>query len=303
MSFGFSVSDFISVATFAWNIYNSCKSSPGEFDNISNEVASLHIVLKNTADHIFQHGVDLSRDAELGRLKTGCRTVLEDIQKLLMRYDNLGAKKRNAWQRTRWALEDISGIRDRLTSNVALLTAFNSNLTNSSQARIEMKLDQLMAINIPDQLDEVTLSPNRASEDINPTKKAQSSPLQGSWEQQQSQFLLPQSLLSMSKFTLDCDLHQGLESGVARTGARPESEQRRKQETRITWATNPSITELITQGGSKFYSDVKGKDVTQGNELEISAFQARRHYIQEGSEFGGSIQAKGSVLQGNKVRI
>jgi hypothetical protein len=129
MSFGFSVGDFISVASLAWNIYSSCKNSPAEFNNISNEVASLSVVLDTTAVHILQHGIDQSSEAELGLLETGCRTVLRDIQRLLRQYDHLGARRRNLWQRVRWSSEDISGIRSRLTSNVTLLTAFNSTLT------------------------------------------------------------------------------------------------------------------------------------------------------------------------------
>ena len=66
---------------------------------------------------------------------------------------------------------------------------------------------------------------------------------------------------------------------------------------------NPSSRELIVQGGSKYTAHVRGKLVTQGNELEISPSQAPRDYVQEGSNFGGNIDAEGSVLQGNKIRV
>jgi hypothetical protein len=76
-----------------------------------------------------------------------------------------------------------------------------------------------------------------------------------------------------------------------------------EQEARITQAMEPYITKLITQRGSRFSSSLKGPGIIQGNELEISSSQARRLCIQEGSEFGGSIQARDSVIQGNRVRV
>ncbi|RDW87359.1 phosphorylase superfamily protein [Coleophoma crateriformis] len=61
--------------------------------------------------------------------------------------------------------------------------------------------------------------------------------------------------------------------------------------------------ESITQGGSKYSSDVKGRDVTQGNQLQVSTPQVPRDYTQGGSEFGGNIQGEASVVQGNKFTI
>jgi hypothetical protein len=46
MNFGCSLGDFVTVGQLAWNVYKSCKEAPDSFANISNEVLSLHIVLK-----------------------------------------------------------------------------------------------------------------------------------------------------------------------------------------------------------------------------------------------------------------
>ncbi|KAL9473975.1 hypothetical protein ACSS6W_008355 [Trichoderma asperelloides] len=61
--------------------------------------------------------------------------------------------------------------------------------------------------------------------------------------------------------------------------------------------------ELIIQGASRYCSEVRGEDVRQGNELQVSSSQSSRHYTQEGSYFGGIIRAAGSVVQGNKFSI
>lgn len=66
---------------------------------------------------------------------------------------------------------------------------------------------------------------------------------------------------------------------------------------------DPSERELIIQGASRYSSEVRGEDVRQGNELQVSSSQSSRHYAQEGSYFGGIIRAAGSVVQGNKFSI
>lgn len=65
---------------------------------------------------------------------------------------------------------------------------------------------------------------------------------------------------------------------------------------------DPLAREMITQGASWYDSEVRGEDVTQGNELRVSSSQSSRHHIvQEGSYFGGVIQVAGSVVQGNRI--
>jgi nucleoside phosphorylase len=67
---------------------------------------------------------------------------------------------------------------------------------------------------------------------------------------------------------------------------------------------DPLKKELIIQGASWFDSEVRGEDITQGNELQVSLSQSSRHVIvQEGSYFGGVVQAAGSVVQGNRISM
>ena len=128
MSFGFSVGDFITVPGFAWRVYNLCKNSPAEFKTISSEVASLHTLLVITAELLEEHGLDPDREARLNSLRNGCEDVLKDLQRLLERYDSLGTKKRRIRDRMGWMLEDISAVKERLTTNITMLAAFNATL-------------------------------------------------------------------------------------------------------------------------------------------------------------------------------
>ncbi|KAK5636930.1 hypothetical protein RRF57_012642 [Xylaria bambusicola] len=59
----------------------------------------------------------------------------------------------------------------------------------------------------------------------------------------------------------------------------------------------------IKQGGSIFQATIRGKDVKQGNRLEVS--HPARYYslVQEGSNFGGEISTEQNIEQGNYVKI
>ena len=129
MSFGFSISDFITVPALAWKLYLSCKESSDDFKNISGQVASLHIVLKETSEHLSEYNLAPDREAQLIGLGKQCYDVLKDIESLLDRYESLGAASQRTWDRMRWGFEDTSALRDRLMLNTTILATFNTTLT------------------------------------------------------------------------------------------------------------------------------------------------------------------------------
>ena len=128
MSIGVSPSDFITIPTFAWTVYKACKESSDDFKHISTEVASLHIVLKETRDSLSEHILSRDQETRLDTLGKACYDVLKDLEDLLKKYESLGTQSQRTWDRMRWGLEPISDLRDRLISNTTLLTAFNSSL-------------------------------------------------------------------------------------------------------------------------------------------------------------------------------
>jgi len=127
MSFGFSVGDIITVSKFAFKIYRACKDSATDFQTISGEVISLHIVLKETKHLTAECGkLDAEREADLVQIGNGCREVLEDLESHLARYDRLGTQQQRTWDWMRFGLDDISEIRARLISHTGMLTALNT---------------------------------------------------------------------------------------------------------------------------------------------------------------------------------
>ena len=84
----------------------------------------------------------MSRDREerLALIQKGCDKVLKDLQSLVNRYESLGAQSKQTWDRMKWGNEDVAEIRARLTSNIAILTAYIS----TSQTTVETKLDKFI---------------------------------------------------------------------------------------------------------------------------------------------------------------
>lgn len=128
MSFGFSVGDFFTVSVLAWKCYTACKDSSEDFKALSAEVASLHVVLKESEEHILHRKLDKAEEPHLLEIASNCYEVLSDLDKLLVKYECLAAKSQRTWDRMRWGAEDTQKVRERLLRNVALLTAFNTTV-------------------------------------------------------------------------------------------------------------------------------------------------------------------------------
>lgn len=134
-----------------------------DFKRLSNEVASLHVVLKETEDYVHEFtDFDTSRNYRLKILTDGCNDILKDLEKLLNSYESLGTQAQRTWDRMRFGLEDLTDMRSRLVSQATLLTAFNSTLIkyvqslffyylttqyhiSSSTTRIEKRLNKFIA--------------------------------------------------------------------------------------------------------------------------------------------------------------
>ncbi|KAH8205373.1 hypothetical protein TruAng_000452 [Truncatella angustata] len=146
MSFGVGFGDVVLLSKLAWNVYLACKESSDDFRRLSTEVASLHVVLKETEVYINEFtDLDPSRKNRLEILTNGCSGTLGDIERLLKNYESLGTQAQRTWDRMRFGLEDLADMRSRLVSNVTMLTAFNSTLANSSTTRIEKRLNKFIA--------------------------------------------------------------------------------------------------------------------------------------------------------------
>ena len=155
----FGAGDIVAVGTLAWNVYKSCKDAPGSFNDISNEVLSLHAVLKEADETILKTPLPPQSQARLKTICDGCQSVLSDLQALVDKYENLGTQSKWTWDRMKWGTENVVEIRSRLVSNATFLTAYirwgyslfkylesqlMESLYSTSQTRVEQKLDKFI---------------------------------------------------------------------------------------------------------------------------------------------------------------
>ncbi|KAL8869638.1 MAG: hypothetical protein Q9174_004122 [Haloplaca sp. 1 TL-2023] len=142
MSFGVSVSDFVTLGQLSWKIYKRCKESAGVYVQLTGEVNSLRSVLQETEELLSEQELSSQQERRLLPVRQGCESVLIDLDGLLAKYESLATSTRRGFDRMGMALQDVTSIRQRLTLNVDLLDAFNNS---SSQARLHKKLDQLIS--------------------------------------------------------------------------------------------------------------------------------------------------------------
>jgi hypothetical protein len=129
MSFGFSLGDVISLSALAWNCYKSCRDSSEQFQRISGEVGNLKAVLDETIEAI-QDNRPLSptREERLMRVVEECQQVLTDLEKLLNSYESMNTQTQRTWDRFRFGMEDVSGVRSRLISHTTTLGALSQGI-------------------------------------------------------------------------------------------------------------------------------------------------------------------------------
>jgi hypothetical protein len=124
MSFGYSVGDIVTIGTLAWKVYKSCKDAPESFANITSEVQSLIVILKEAEEIASDQRLPPTQRDDLKVVGDGCHRVLEDLQNLAEKYKSLGMQGKRTWDRMRWGSEDIAELRARLISNTGMLTAW-----------------------------------------------------------------------------------------------------------------------------------------------------------------------------------
>lgn len=98
MSFGFSVGDFIAVGTLTWQVYRACKDASGDFQELSRELSSLHIILLELEDEAKSPTSLLNRRGarrkpEVDALIANVSIVLKQIEALVQRYQSLGGNR------------------------------------------------------------------------------------------------------------------------------------------------------------------------------------------------------------------
>ena len=149
ISFGYSVSDFIAVGQLTWTVYKACKGAPGEFQELSRELSTLHTILHELGDNAtiptsllnrYGSGRKLELEALLGNLSS----TLKQVEDIVKRYHSLGRDQKKTWDRVKFATKDLVDLRSKLQFHINGINLFIGSLSAGSLARIELVLDELV---------------------------------------------------------------------------------------------------------------------------------------------------------------
>ena len=107
---------------------------------VFNRVKSLSIVLQDIDDILPARDLTSHQQTELRNVVKHCQSVLEELNKILVKFKELdpvakGAdgKPRRVWKRFRWDQEDIDELRNRILSNIILLNTFLTQVNRYSK--------------------------------------------------------------------------------------------------------------------------------------------------------------------------
>ena len=112
-------------------VFHSSESS----SLINHRVANLCLVLDDIKNNLSGLQVTDKQTDDLPKLMEGCRSVLDETEKLIQKNEILGAessglisKTQKAWKKLNWDSATVNELRDRMVSNAIYLNAFNTSL-------------------------------------------------------------------------------------------------------------------------------------------------------------------------------
>lgn len=152
MSFGFSVSDVLSITQLAWKTIQNSRKACGEHDDFTREVSSLHLVLQRLQQEIEKPESPLNRPSdnaskELQSTVEGCQRVLKRVNTILKKHDGLTQKESSRsklWQKVRFGngqVQELAQLRTKISYYVSALTLFLNMVSTGTMGRVEKKMD------------------------------------------------------------------------------------------------------------------------------------------------------------------
>lgn len=153
MSFGFSVSDFAQLVQLALKMVQNSRKACGEHDELTRETSSLHTVLRRVQQEVSKPESPINRPGdsyreELASITSGCRMVLNVMDKVLEKYNALSDQDksiRKLWQKVRFGngpMVDIGDLRSKVSFYASALSLFMNMISVGSIGRVERRMDQ-----------------------------------------------------------------------------------------------------------------------------------------------------------------
>lgn len=145
MSFGFSLSDFISLTELTTRTYNNWKTACGDYAETTAQLHSLHLILDRVEREARNPSSVLSRNdgdrKDLKVILSNCKHVVAKLEKVVSNRRSLGMSRKRNWDRIRLAHDGLDDLQSKLTSRTSALSVYLDTIGVSALGRVEGKLD------------------------------------------------------------------------------------------------------------------------------------------------------------------
>ena len=154
MSFGYSIGDAVLLAQLAWKTVQNARKACGEYDELTQEVLSLHVVLRRL-EHEVEKPENLLNGVRSGEpykehlqvIVNGCQRVLRELDQVLKKYNALSEKERRGkrlWQKIKFGngkMADMAEMRAKLTSYTSAMSLFLDMVSMGAMGRVERQIN------------------------------------------------------------------------------------------------------------------------------------------------------------------
>lgn len=152
MSFGFSPSDIVLTAQLAWKTVQNSRKACGEYDELTREILSLHVVLQRLEQEAAKPDSPVNKRGdtcreELRTITSGCQKVLNQLDRVLEKYNGLSDTERSGrklWQKIRFGngeVVDIRDLRGKLVYYTSAISLFVNMVSMGSLGRVESQMN------------------------------------------------------------------------------------------------------------------------------------------------------------------
>ena len=152
MSFGYSISDVISLTQTVWNVVQNSRKACGEHDELTQEVSNLHVVLKRLEHEVAkpENPVNKPGDSyweELEFIASGCHRVLKVFDQILKKYNALSEEERSVqklWQKIKFGngqMADLADYRSKVVYYTSALSLWLNMISIGTMGRVEKQMN------------------------------------------------------------------------------------------------------------------------------------------------------------------
>lgn len=114
------------VKPLAQSLHRSMRNSSNQFEPLQRDLAVLMSDLDIVIEEGPKYNINCDNEPALCNISQNLQEILNDLQKLKLHYDSVGAQTQMTWDREQWRADELSEIKARLdTATSSLNTVYN----------------------------------------------------------------------------------------------------------------------------------------------------------------------------------